>query len=432
MRIQSVLTGLCIFGALCTAAPAQSTRYVDVHAPGPGDGSSANPYVSIQVAIDAATTLNGDTILVRPGDYFETIDYHTKYLFVRSTGGPILTTILPANVNDAYVVTIGDPTMANPPSVLEGFTVRRAPPSMTLNGVKILDNSQGRIVRCILRGHFAAITYFYDGFVEECTITLNQYGMIGNNSLAIGYPDNTICRGNISYDLAGNLFSTIQSHYSDIGTSQFGFCSPCVGNFNADPRFWDAAGGDFRLRPDSPCINAGSPTYPLDPDGSRIDVGALTFDPFYAPGSNRSCFGDALVCPCGNGGSGQGGCNNAQSTGGVELRIRNFTPDGAGAGTAEFLGERYPPGGQPLVVLIRNTALESAAASFGDGIRCLSATGLVRLGTVFASGGSSLSSNVHSAGAGTFHYQAKYRNLPAGFCDPLSTFNATNLVSVSW
>ena len=62
---------------------------------------------------------------------------------------------------------------------------------------------------------------------------------------------------------------------------------PGEGNIDADPMFVDADGGDFHLRWDnfpiddetkSPCIDAGAPWSPLDPDSTRADIGALPFD----------------------------------------------------------------------------------------------------------------------------------------------------------
>ena len=43
------------------------------------------------------------------------------------------------------------------------------------------------------------------------------------------------------------------------------------------PLFVDQVAGDFHLQPASPCIDTGSPTSPLDPDGSRTDRGFYTF-----------------------------------------------------------------------------------------------------------------------------------------------------------
>jgi hypothetical protein len=54
---------------------------------------------------------------------------------------------------------------------------------------------------------------------------------------------------------------------------------PGVGNIDALPGFWaPVSGSDYHLLPTSPCIDVGDPASPLDPDGSRADMGAFAFD----------------------------------------------------------------------------------------------------------------------------------------------------------
>lgn len=64
----------------------------------------------------------------------------------------------------------------------------------------------------------------------------------------------------------------LSATYSDVEGGPAG-----TGNFDADPLFRDAPNGDWRLALGSPCIDTGDLTSPLDPDGSRADVGALEF-----------------------------------------------------------------------------------------------------------------------------------------------------------
>ncbi len=49
-------------------------------------------------------------------------------------------------------------------------------------------------------------------------------------------------------------------------------------NIFLDPLFVDPIGGDFHLQADSPCIDAGDPALPLDPDNTFADIGAFCFD----------------------------------------------------------------------------------------------------------------------------------------------------------
>lgn len=78
-------------------------------------------------------------------------------------------------------------------------------------------------------------------------------------------------------------------------TNSYSYCnvqglSMGGGNFDLDPLFWSPTTGDLHLIPGSPCIDAGDPAR-QDPDGSRLDVGALPFDPLYAAEPVEVCAG---------------------------------------------------------------------------------------------------------------------------------------------
>ena len=54
-------------------------------------------------------------------------------------------------------------------------------------------------------------------------------------------------------------------------------CQGGEGSISDDPLFVDRNRGDYQLGWGSPCIDAGDPDSPLDPDGSRADIGAFSF-----------------------------------------------------------------------------------------------------------------------------------------------------------
>ncbi|MCK4654581.1 MAG: T9SS type A sorting domain-containing protein [Candidatus Cloacimonetes bacterium] len=64
----------------------------------------------------------------------------------------------------------------------------------------------------------------------------------------------------------------LNATYSDIQNSWVG-----VGNINEDPLFVNPYNGDYHLQEDSPCIDAGDPNSPQDPDGTIADMGAYYF-----------------------------------------------------------------------------------------------------------------------------------------------------------
>ncbi|MCK4339612.1 MAG: T9SS type A sorting domain-containing protein, partial [Candidatus Cloacimonetes bacterium] len=82
-------------------------------------------------------------------------------------------------------------------------------------------------------------------------------------------------------------YSDVQGGEAGIVTNNNGTVNWLYGNIDADPLFADPENGDFHLTwanfpiPDStmsPCIDAGDPDSPLDPDSTRTDMGAFYFD----------------------------------------------------------------------------------------------------------------------------------------------------------
>jgi len=106
--------------------------------------------------------------------------------------------------------------------------------------------------------------------IDNNTVAYN-----GGRALSAENNSNPFGRNNIFY---GNLLpfyigtsSSIFMTYSDIQGGWPGF-----GNFDANPNF--IGNGSFYLMPFSPCIDAGSPLAPLDPDSTIADQGAHYFD----------------------------------------------------------------------------------------------------------------------------------------------------------
>ncbi len=160
-------------------------------------------------------------------------------------------------------------------------------------------------------------------FVSDTSAVLVKGNIIYNNITASGYgvaygggiccggnesntiiENNTICNNVVDFGHGGGIYSntlntcvvntiiwnnypdeiaeTLTITYSDIQGGWTG-----IGNIDADPLFADTANGDFHLTwenfpiPDdtkSPCIDAGDPASPLDPDSTIADMGAFYFD----------------------------------------------------------------------------------------------------------------------------------------------------------
>jgi hypothetical protein len=91
--------------------------------------------------------------------------------------------------------------------------------------------------------------------------------------------------------------------------------------------------------------------------------------------------------------------------------------------------------GSPTAVVIRAPSIDPASpVVFGDGVRCISTDGLVRIAATVAVGGVSTHLVGHnpSAGPGTFYYQLWFRDTPSTYCDPSTAFNLSSGRTLVW
>ena len=90
---------------------------------------------------------------------------------------------------------------------------------------------------------------------------------------------NDVCSYNLEILATSSTYPPIVT-YTDVenGTGESWFGAGCL---DTDPLFVNAANNDYHLTDASPCIDAGDPTSPPDPDGSNADQGAFpNFAPF--------------------------------------------------------------------------------------------------------------------------------------------------------
>lgn len=328
--LQLAAVSLLVTVSWANPAFGQTTWYVDGAGSAPGSGSLADPYTSIQYAIDQATTLEGDTIEVAPGTYCENVHFQGKPLTLVSSDGPESTTIQGCEVGD--VVTMN----TYPASYLDGFTVTGA------TGVESVGVTTGwggdvYISRCIIRGNPRGVESLYDVHLSSSTVVDNDEGLFCAYHIAFAWTDNTIFWNN-GEDLTGG--GEIYPSYLSTGT---------------DPMFWDEGGLDFRLRHGSPCIDSGSP-HLTDDDGSRLDIGALVHDATYAPAP-------AVFCSTASNSVGSGSLISSQ--GSISIAANEFTLHSAGSPANKFGMFFYGP--------------FEAQYPFGDGYVCVAPGGGIGL-----------------------------------------------------
>jgi hypothetical protein len=148
-----------------------------------------------------------------------------------------------------------------------------------------------------------SITYSYDITVFHCLIHHNNGTGVRNWGSYVTSVVNSTISGNgcygiynsyynsniyvqnsiVAFNYLESLFNNTQYNpvalceYSDMvgGTGMPWFGNGCM---DGDPMFADTLARDYSLAVGSPCIDAGDPASPLDPDGTVADMGAIYHD----------------------------------------------------------------------------------------------------------------------------------------------------------
>lgn len=386
-------------GAMIATTPAwgQTTWYLDASAGPPGMGTEERPFTELGHALHNPAMVSGDTILVAPGTYDGNVSANYPAVTLRSLEGPLHTTI---DVSGTFPFIVR--------GVLDGFTVTGTGMALAFSTAR----------HCIVRDcHERGIVANDGSLIQECTLVHNGTAISPSGYDPWVTVDGCVVWGNGA--CINGAVGTTFIHFNVLQAlpNQYWEGGP---NLIVDPLFWDLAANDVHLSPGSPCIDAGIPTS-FDPDGTRADIGALTYDPTYSPVPSVYC----TAAPNSVGPGARIGWSGSQSLAAGDLTL---LVDGAPPNEIAFF--LYGPGADE--------------AHFGDGFRCVAANGvgifrLLPVGATDGVGrfarriGSDLVPSTPRPGTieagSTWHFQLWYRD-PAG---PLGNgFNLSDALAVGF
>jgi len=231
----------------------------------PGD------HATIQAALNAA--VSGDTVMVAAGDYNENI--------VLKDG----VALIGAGADNTKIIAHDDVVAGADNSLIEGFTIANDGSGMSWGyrgyghvgtirhnifighyvGIHCGQSSRGTIINNVIADNDSGVAFGWDGkpyILNNIIVNGTWHGLYWYNDGLGSYTPQATIRYNDVWNNSNNYEAPI---------------APGIGDISVDPKFVDAAAGDYHLQSSSPCIDAADPTSPLDPDGTIADMGAFYY-----------------------------------------------------------------------------------------------------------------------------------------------------------
>ncbi|MCK4694241.1 MAG: right-handed parallel beta-helix repeat-containing protein, partial [Candidatus Cloacimonetes bacterium] len=154
-------------------------------------------------------------------------------------------------------------------------------------GVEIAYDSSPLLENCTISGNEAVRNGSQVGFWEVNSVDVKNNIIEGNSFIELVSFSNSSSLQGITYcdffnSGTGGFFAgitgTVPAELGEITTlNANGDPSDVFMNIFLDPMFVDPANGDYQLTENSPCIDAGDPESPLDPDDTIADIGRFYF-----------------------------------------------------------------------------------------------------------------------------------------------------------
>lgn len=143
------------------------------------------------------------------------------------------------------------------------------PTDLTLNNVMICQNTSGEKGSAIYMVNSSS--YFNHVTICDNTTESSYWGSIYCEDAYINLNNSIIWNNQYSG------FNFYNGGYADVTYSNTQDYFVGEGNISQDPYFVNPTIGNYHLQEISPCIDAGDPASPLDPDGTITDMGAYYF-----------------------------------------------------------------------------------------------------------------------------------------------------------